>query len=76
MEDQQAKGQEMTDEAVRKLIDTDPNYQPLLWKSTEDTPESRARLTTNKDVTPSLFMAVCRSSVTCVSCSERTKVSR
>ena len=37
-------------QAVRKLIDEDPNYQPLLWKSTEDTKESRFRLTTNKDV--------------------------
>ena len=48
--DQPTTKPEMSDEAVRKLIETDPNYQPLLWKSTEDTPESRARLTTNKDV--------------------------
>ncbi len=37
-------------EAVRKLIAEDPNYQPLLCKSIEDTKESRFRLTTNKDV--------------------------
>ena len=45
-------------EAVRKLIAEDPNYQPLLCKSVEDTKESRSRLTTNKDVS-SNFLLTC-----------------
>ena len=45
-------------EAVRKLIAEDPNYQPLLCKSVEDTKESRSRLTTNKDVR-SNFLLTC-----------------
>ena len=62
-------------EAVRKLIAEDPNYQPLLCKSVEDTKESRFRLTTNKDVRFSCSDN-CRFSVTYVSSSGHTMESR
>ena len=37
------------EEAIRKRIDADPNFQPLLSKG-DDGKDSKFRLTTNKDV--------------------------